>query len=197
MAGRKRTHSEGWWTAGGKPGVRRCGAMRPSGTQCKREVEMGSVVCDQHGGLAPQVQRRAKERLIVHADRVVENLLRLIDDPETPMHLRIKVMQDWLDRAGVDKSQTVTIGTDPLEALFKQLTETPGALEEVHDDDLLELEANVIYDAEVVDDPLGEAFADVQHVVDPQSEPDDDDGPVVQPMPIWMAKSYREGGFDV
>ena len=196
MAGRKRTHSEGWWTAGGKPGVRRCGAMRPSGTQCKREVEMGSVVCDQHGGLAPQVQRRAKERLIVHADRVVENLLRLIDDPETPMHLRIKVMQDWLDRAGVDKSQTVTIGTDPLEALFKQLTETPGALEEAHDDDLLELEAGAIYDAVVIeDDPLGEAFADAQRVVDPQTQPVDDE-PVVRRMPDWMRKSYGNSGSD-
>ena len=112
------------------------------------------------------------------------------------MHLRIKVMQDWLDRAGVDKSQTVTIGTDPLEALFKQLTETPGALEEAHDDDLLELEAGAIYDAVVIeDDPLGDAFADAQRVVDSQPQPDDDE-PVVRRMPDWMRKSYGNSGSD-
>jgi hypothetical protein len=64
MAGRKRSHSEARWVQ--LPAtVIRCNATRPNGSRCKREAEDGAVVCDQHGGVAPQVRRRAAERLIM------------------------------------------------------------------------------------------------------------------------------------
>ena len=194
MPGRKKSHSEQWW--GNAPATaRRCkAALKKDGSQCRRVADLGSVVCVNHGALAPQVQRHAKETLMLHSSGMADMLLSLAYDPITPIHLRVKLAQDVLDRTGIDRSTTVQVGTDPLEAIFKQLTETPGALEEAHeDDDMLELESGAVYDAVVIeDDPLGDAFADAQRVVDPE-----DAKPVVQPMPIWMARSYREGGFDV
>jgi hypothetical protein len=53
MAGRTRSHSEARW-AQLHPTVIRCNGTRPNGDRCKREAEDGSVVCDQHGGAAPQ-----------------------------------------------------------------------------------------------------------------------------------------------
>ena len=193
MPGRKKSHSEQWW--GNAPATaRRCKAALKKGGQCKRVADLGSVVCVNHGALAPQVQRRAKETLMLHSSGMADMLLNLAYDPITPIHLRIKLAQDVLDRTGIDRSTTVIVGTDPIQALFKELLDTPGALDE--EDDVLELEAGAVYDAEVIDDdPLNDAFADAQRVVDAQPAPDDD-GPVVQPMPIWMRKSYGNSGSD-
>ena len=195
MPGRKKSHSEQWW--GNAPATaRRCKAALKKGGQCRRVADLGSVVCENHGALAPQVQRRAKETLVLHSSGMADMLLNLAYDPMTPIHLRVKLAQDVLDRTGIDRSTTVTVGTDPLEAIFKQLANAPGALEEAHEDNVLELEAGAVYDAVIVeDDPLGDAFADAQRVVDPQPEPVDDE-PVVRRMPDWMRKSYGNSGSD-
>jgi hypothetical protein len=42
--------------------------------QVQAEAEDGAVVCDQHGGAAPQVRRRAAERLIMTADQAAQML---------------------------------------------------------------------------------------------------------------------------
>ena len=195
MPGRKKSHSEQWW-ANAPATARRCKAALKKGGQCRRVADLGSVVCENHGALAPQVQRRAKETLMLHSSGMADMLLNLAYDPMTPIHLRVKLAQDVLDRTGIDRSTTVTVGTDPIEHLLKQLMNTPGALDP-EEDDVLELEGEAVYDGVIVeDDPLGDAFADAQRIVDHHPEPDGD-GPVVQPMPDWMAKSYREGGFDV
>ena len=68
MAGRTRSHSEERWALLPEAIVR-CNGTRPNGGRCKREAEDGAVVCDQHGGAAPQVRRRAAERLIMTADQ--------------------------------------------------------------------------------------------------------------------------------
>ena len=59
------------------------------------------MVCDQHGGAAPQVRRRAAERLIMSADHVSQKLLEWLDDPEVPYRVRAEIAQDVLDRAGL------------------------------------------------------------------------------------------------
>ena len=195
MPGRKKSHSESWW-ADAPATARRCKAAMKKGGQCRRVADLGSVVCVNHGALAPQVQKRAKETLMLHSSGMADMLLGLAYDPMTPIHLRVKLAQDVLDRTGIDRSTTVQVGTDPLEALFRQLTETPGALEEAHEEDMLELESGAVYDADVIeDDPLGDAFADAQRIVDHHPEPVDDE-PVVQRMPDWMARSYGNGGSD-
>ena len=195
MPGRKKSHSESWW-ADAPATARRCKAAMKKGGQCRRVADLGSVVCVNHGALAPQVQRRAKETLMLHSSGMADMLLNLAYDEMTPIHLRVKLAQDVLDRTGIDRSTTVVVGTDPLEAIFKQLANAPGALDEAHEDDVLELEAGAIYDAVVIeDDPLDDAFADAQRVVGPRPEPGDD-GPVVRRMPDWMRQSYGNSGSD-
>lgn len=187
MPEERKSHSDARW-AKMPPTVRRCKAALKKGGQCRRVADLGSVVCEKHGALAPQVQRRAKEILMLHSSGMADMLLSLAYDPDTPIHLRVKLAQDVLDRTGIDRSTTVVVGTDPVQALFKKLLDTPGVLEDEHEDGVLELEA--VYDAVVIeDDPLGDAFADAQRVVDPESE-------VVTSttMPDWMRKSYGNGG---
>jgi hypothetical protein len=55
MVGRKRSHSESRWALL-PPTVIRCNGTLQSGKRCRREAVDGSVVCDIHGGAAPQVR---------------------------------------------------------------------------------------------------------------------------------------------
>ena len=104
MPGRRVSHSEARWALL-PPTVIRCNARRPNGSRCKREAEDGGVVCDQHGGAAPQVRRRAAERLIMTADQAAQMLVRMMEDTEVPFGVRAKIAQDLLDRAGLIATQ--------------------------------------------------------------------------------------------
>ena len=121
MAGRKRSHSEARWALL-PPTVIRCNATRPNGGRCRREAEDGAVVCDQHGGAAPQVRRRAAERLIMNADEAVGLLLKWMRDPEVPFGVRAKIAQDLLDRAGLIATQVhqiIPMTEDPVMRFFE------------------------------------------------------------------------------
>jgi hypothetical protein len=56
------------------------------------------VVCGTHGGKAPQVQRKARERLLDAADTAASKLVELIDDPDPAVALRAATA--LLDRSG-------------------------------------------------------------------------------------------------
>ena len=96
MAGRKRSHSESRW-AQLPPTIVLCNGTLQSGQRCRREAVDGSVVCDIHGGAAPQVRRRAAERLIMTADQAAQMLVRMMEDTEVPFGVRAKIAQDLLD----------------------------------------------------------------------------------------------------
>jgi hypothetical protein len=104
MAGRSRSHSEERWQLLPQT-VIRCNAARPNGSRCKREAEAGAVVCDQHGGAAAQVRRRAGERLVMTADQAAQMLVKMMEDTEVPFGVRAKIAQDLLDRAGLIAAQ--------------------------------------------------------------------------------------------
>jgi hypothetical protein len=131
MAGRKRSHSESRWALL-PPTVIRYNATRPNGSRCKREAEDGAVVCDQHGGAAPHVRRRAAERLIMTADRAAQMLIKMMEDREVPFGVRAKIAQDLLDRAGLAATQVhkiiVPSTEDPVIAFFEvpSATRTTG-----------------------------------------------------------------------
>ena len=132
MAGRRRSHSEARWALL-PPTVIRCNATRPNGSRCKREAEDRAVVCDQHGGAAPQVRRRAAERLIMTADRAAENLVRMMEDTEVPFGVRAKIAQDLLDRAGVIATQVhqiIPMTEDPIMRFFEDVFSDPSNWEE-------------------------------------------------------------------
>lgn len=130
MPSRRRSHSETFWSSA-PASVVRCNATRPNGEQCKREAEPGSVVCDQHGGAAPQVRRRAAERVMMTADAAAAAMIEMMNDKSVPYGVRLKAMQDVLDRAGLQAKQVIEIGPkadDPVEKLFQSLLEEPDAL---------------------------------------------------------------------
>ena len=127
MAGRTRSHSEERWQLLPDT-VIRCNATRANGSRCKREAEPGAVVCDQHGGAAPQVRRRAAERLIMTADQAAQSLVRMMKDTEVPFGVRAKIAQDLLDRAGLIATQVhqiIPTTEDPVMRFFEGIWRDP------------------------------------------------------------------------
>ena len=132
MAGRTRSHSEERWALLPETIVR-CNGTRPNGGRCKREAEDGAVVCDQHGGAAPQVRRRAAERLIMTADQAAQMLVRMMEDTEVPFGVRAKIAQDLLDRAGLIATQVhqiIPTTEDPVMRFFEDAFSDPNNWEE-------------------------------------------------------------------
>ena len=133
MAGRSRSHSEARWPLL-PPTMIRCNATRPNGSRCKREAEDGAVVCDQHGGAAPQVRRRAAERLIMTADQAAaECWSEMMEDTEVPFGVRAKIAQDLLDRAGLIATQVhqiIPTTEDPIMRFFEEAFSDPSNWEE-------------------------------------------------------------------
>jgi hypothetical protein len=132
MVGRSRSHSEERWTLLPETIVR-CNGTRPNGGRCKREAEDGAVVCDQHGGAAPQVRRRAAERLIMNADQAAQMLVKMMEDTEVPFGVRAKIGQDLLDRAGLIATQVhqiIPMTEDPVMRFFQDAFSDPNNWEE-------------------------------------------------------------------
>ena len=106
MPGRRVSHSEARWALL-PPTIIRCNGTLTQRQRCGREAEEGSVVCEIHGGSAPQVRRRAAERLIMTADQAAQMLVTMMEDPEVPFGVRAKIAQDLLDRAGLVATQAI------------------------------------------------------------------------------------------
>jgi len=97
----------------------RCTATAKStGERCKNPAVKGTNVCYQHGGAAPQVQKKAQERLDRMADAVtadmedrVDDLLELYDaaPPDEKARIMGELRKLWvniLDRTGHGPSET-------------------------------------------------------------------------------------------
>ena len=166
------------------PTVMRCNATRPSGSRCKREAEPGAVVCDQHGGAAPQVRRRAAERLIMSADHVSQKLLEWLDDTEVPYRVRAEIAQDLLDRTGLIATQVhqiIPMTEDPIMRFFEGAFSDPSNWEENPPQPAIE---------ERVIDPDAEPEEIVEaQIVEPEGEPATD-------TPPRIAEMIKAGAFD-
>jgi hypothetical protein len=87
------------------------------------------VVCDQHGGAAPQARRRAAERLIMTADNAAQMLVKMMEDTEVPFGVRAKIAQDLLDRAGLIATQVyqiIPMTEDPVMRFFEGIFNDPS-----------------------------------------------------------------------
>ena len=123
MPGRRVSHSESRWVQLPDT-VIRCNGTLQSGKRCRREAIEGSVVCEIHGGLAPQVRRRAAERVLLTADEAIQVIKSFINDPTVPAGVRLKAAQDIADRAGlagVQMHQIIPVKEDPLERFFNNM----------------------------------------------------------------------------
>ena len=128
MPGRRVSHSESRWALL-PPTVIRCNGTLQSGKRCRREAIEGSVVCAIHGGLAPQVRRRAAERVLLTADEAIQVIKSFISDPTVPAGVRLKAAQDLADRAGLAAAQVhkiVPSTEDPVLAFFEGILEQDG-----------------------------------------------------------------------
>ncbi len=79
----------------------RCTAHKKNGEQCKRAANNGMNVCNSHGGRAPQVRRKAQERILMAADRAAYKLVMLMQNPEVPFNVQLAAAKDLLDRSNV------------------------------------------------------------------------------------------------
>lgn len=73
---------------------------------CHRAASIGMNCCEKHGGAAPQMREKARQRLAYAADRaaaLLEDMLSPVDENGTPLEARdrIKAASLILDRAGV------------------------------------------------------------------------------------------------
>ncbi|RUP03036.1 MAG: hypothetical protein EKK34_22140 [Mycobacterium sp.] len=113
--------SEEWW-AKAKPAVQehRCTAHRKNGDRCKRAAIKGGQVCAHHGGSAPAVKAKARQRLEAAADRMARELLKMAVDETVSDAVKLAAIRDALDRAGLSARTAVSVevGRRPFDEIF-------------------------------------------------------------------------------
>ena len=97
---------------------------RSTGERCQNPPIKGSNVCRMHGGQAPQVQKKAQERLDEMADSTTAEMQAIIDDlvdlyeqapPEDKVDIAREIRQNWvkiLDRTGHGSEENHNIDAD-------------------------------------------------------------------------------------
>lgn len=117
--------SEEWW-ANAKPEVRahRCTAHRKNSDRCKRAAINGGRVCTHHGGNAPAVKAKARQRLEDAADRMARELLKMAVDENISDAVKLAAIRDALDRAGLSARTAVSVevGRRPFEEIFDAIS---------------------------------------------------------------------------
>jgi hypothetical protein len=105
-------------------------------------------VCRIHGGAAPQVVNKARERLALAADRMARELLGIATGAESEV-VKLNAIRDALDRAGVSTRAEVTLEVKPWERLMGDIAGIATISREEH----LAMGSPPIVDAELVDSP--------------------------------------------
>ena len=148
-------------------------------------------MCNIDGSAAPQVRRRAAERLIMTADQAAQMLVRMMEDTEVPFGVRAKIAQDLLDRAGVIATQVhqiIPTTEDPIMRFFEDVFSDPNNWEEnPQPDPTPAIESYATsgldhHDAE----PAGILEAEI---IEPEGEPAND-------TPPRVAEMIKNGAFD-
>lgn len=129
-----------------------CGAKTSDGDPCKNPPMLGGKRCRMHGGAAPQVKRKAQERLLKGVPRMLRMLRELAEDDTQPPQVRLAAIRDWLDRAGIDRKIEVEVTTgSPFEEMIA------GVIASVSEETAIAnaqdyAERQDVVDAEVVED---------------------------------------------
>lgn len=108
-----------------------------TGERCKRKTIPGGKVCVMHGGKAPQVQRKARLRLLELVDPAIATLAREMTNQNAKPTERLKAADSILDRAGWGRTQKIE-GSDAREALLQKLLEMQADGSQAIDEDVPE-----------------------------------------------------------
>ena len=95
------------------PMPQKCGARTRQGTPCQQSPLAGSTRCRMHGGAAPQVLAKAKERLALAADDAVSTLIRIMSDDRISPADRRHAATAILDRAGIGSKSELDVTVAP------------------------------------------------------------------------------------
>lgn len=88
---------------------RQCTAHRKTGDRCKNRPIICGTVCHKHGGSAPQVKKKAAERIAEAADDAAALLVQFMENPKNDIKVRTQIAQDLLNRAGHSGKQSVDL----------------------------------------------------------------------------------------
>jgi len=156
---------------GALPEPATCTATTSAGNPCRSAPVTGARVCWHHGGAAPQVKRKAEERIAAAADPAAAKLVELMSSKKVPYPVQLAAAKDLLDRAGIGQEQAVTLTLKKWEQNIEGLiVDLPASS---YDD---------VVDGEVVEpDPL------------PAAPPHD--GPYPGPQPPQYGTGYTTDGF--
>jgi len=116
---REDAYSDDWWLD--RNDQNHCVAIRRNGERCLNPANRGTTVCRTHGGGAPQVKRKAKERLELAADRMARELLGMATGAKSEA-VKLNAIRDALDRAGLGAKAEVTLELKPYELLLQDIS---------------------------------------------------------------------------
>ena len=86
----------------------RCSATsKRTGVRCNRAARLGMNVCQYHGGNAPQVLNKAKERLMALQPKAIQTMDKLLGRDEFPT-VQLGAAKDVLDRTEGKAAQPMT-----------------------------------------------------------------------------------------
>ena len=113
--GSKEVCSEQYWAEYND--VNHCVAHKKDGAQRLKAAIRGANVCRFDGGAAPQVRRKARERIELAADRMARELLNIATEGESEA-VKLNAVRDALDRAGLGAKAEVSLEVKPWERLL-------------------------------------------------------------------------------
>ncbi|MBO0811250.1 MAG: hypothetical protein J2P23_04300 [Microlunatus sp.] len=104
-------------------GARRCRAHNRQGEQCSAPAVNGATVCRYHGGATPQVQRKARLRILELVDPAIATLAREMTNSKARPIERVKAAEAILNRAGLSDRNTAVDSDAAREMLRLRLIE--------------------------------------------------------------------------
>jgi hypothetical protein len=123
-----------------------CTARRRNGAPCGNAPMAGTNVCRMHGGAAPQVRRRAQQRILEASDKAAARLVAMMQDDTIAPAIQLAAARDLLDRAGIVGKQEFDVEVK-VTGWQTVLADILVDVEEDEDDF-----SEVIVDAEIVED---------------------------------------------
>ncbi len=108
----------------GEPRPRQCTAMsHRSGQRCRKSAIKGGTVCATHGGSAPQVRLKARQRLDALVLPAIEALAAAMKSGDVRAALRAAAMV--LDRAGFPAKSSMDLKVEDCDTVLSRVLGVP------------------------------------------------------------------------